>query len=171
MRRAGAFIVAIVGFLLAQQASAADGNALPQVDNPYCAVRTLVKPGLPEQARALIAPDGQPTIVISSSILQQRDYARFLLAHECCHHTNGHLSRLQDQLAAIGVKPFSAIAGAVKAMELEADCCAAKLLKERGELASIDAAKRSMASFGGVPTGAYYPNGIERSYVISDCAK
>lgn len=148
-----------------------DATPPTAVENPYCAVPTVTKPGVPEQARARLDAEGKPIILMDRGVFKQPDYARFLMAHECCHHTLGHLDRLQRQLAQVGSKPFSAIAGSVRTMELEADCCAAKILRQRSDQVSIDAAKRNMASFGGIPTGAYYPNGIERSYVISDCGK
>jgi hypothetical protein len=56
-------------------------------------------------------------------------------------------------------------------MELDADCCAVRLLRERQELDGIEAARTNMTRFGSVPTGAYYPTGIERADNIASCAQ
>jgi hypothetical protein len=58
----------------------------------------------------------------------------------------------------------------LKRLELEADCCAVKLLRERHDLDGIEAGRAAMALFGARPTGAYYPTGIERSDNIVGCA-
>jgi hypothetical protein len=54
-------------------------------------------------------------------------------------------------------------------MERDADCCAVKMLKERHDIEGIAAAHDMMQSFGGAPTGAYYPTGTERADNISKC--
>jgi hypothetical protein len=54
-------------------------------------------------------------------------------------------------------------------MELEADCCAVKMLKSRHEPDSIEAARQTMVGYGATPTGAYYPTGTERADNIANC--
>ena len=48
-------------------------------------------------------------------------------------------------------------------MELDADACAVKMLKETKEPEAIEAAREEMLQFGNAPTGAYYPTGVERA--------
>jgi hypothetical protein len=110
-------------------------------------------------------------IVVSSTVLDQAPaYGRFLMAHECCHHTLGHVQHLHEQLGHLGPQPFFYIAPKLKQMELDADCCAVKLLKSLRGTDSIDAARQMMLGFGAEPTGAYYPTGIERAGNIDNCA-
>ncbi len=54
-------------------------------------------------------------------------------------------------------------------MELEADCCAVRILKLKKRPDSIEAALQTMATFGTKATGAHYPTGIERSEYIAEC--
>ena len=70
----------------------------------------------------------------------------------------------------MGPQPFFYIAPALKQMELDADCCAVKLLKSLHETDSIEAAEQTMSGFGPAPTGAYYPTGTERADNIAKCA-
>jgi hypothetical protein len=56
-------------------------------------------------------------------------------------------------------------------MELDADCCAVKLLKAKSETDAVEAAHQTMTDFGTQPTGAYYPTGIERAENIEKCAQ
>ncbi len=56
-------------------------------------------------------------------------------------------------------------------MELEADCCAVRMLRERHEADGIEAARSTMVRFGSDPTGAYYPTGDERAANIAKCAR
>jgi len=55
-------------------------------------------------------------------------------------------------------------------MELDADCCAVKMLRLKHETESIEAAQSTMVSFGIEPTGAYYPTGLERADNIASCS-
>ncbi|GAG91323.1 unnamed protein product, partial [marine sediment metagenome] len=68
-------------------------------------------------------------------------------------------------------QPFFYIAPELKRLELEADCCAIKLLRDRQEADGIEAARSTMVTFGKDPTGAYYPTGYERAANISVCAE
>ncbi len=144
---------------------------LPTIDNPYCSITTYLLPDLPEQAMSSIDSNETPVIVISALTMSEtKAYGRFLLAHECCHHTLGHLNSYHRELGHLGPQPFFYIAPALKRMELEADCCAVKMLKQTHEPESIEAARQTMATFGDKPTGAYYPTGVERAENIANCA-
>jgi hypothetical protein len=144
---------------------------LPTIDNPYCSIATYLLPDLPEQAMSTIDSTDKPIIVVSALTLQQsRAYGRFLMAHECCHHTLGHVNSLHRELGHLGPQPFYYIAPALKQMELDADCCAVKMLKGTHELDAIEAARQTMVKFGTTQTGAYYPTGLERANNIGKCA-
>ena len=145
---------------------------LPMADNPYCAVDTYRARDVPEQAMSLSDASGRPVIVVNAGTLKdQPSYGRFLMAHECCHHSLGHVKRYREGFGQLGPQPFFYIAPALKQMELDADCCAVGLLKFRHEADSIDAARDTMTRFGSAPTGAYYPTGTERADNISACAQ
>ena len=65
------------------------GRGIAAIDNPYCASTTYTMRDAPEQAMSLLDSNGRPVIVVSSLLLDQTpSYGRFLLAHECCHHTS-----------------------------------------------------------------------------------
>jgi hypothetical protein len=163
-------VVAAIGFWLVG-AGAEAGRGLPTTDNPYCDVTTYTLGDLPEQAMSTLDSNGRPVIVVSASVLDQSPpYGRFLMAHECCHHTLGHVRDFHEQLGHLGPQPFFYIAPKLKQMELDADCCAVKLLRSMHEMESVEAAKQVMLGFGSAPTGAYYPTGIERADNIDHCA-
>lgn len=144
---------------------------LPKIDNPYCSITTYLLPDLPEQAMSTMDTSDKPIIVVSALTMNEtRAYGRFLMAHECCHHTLGHVNNMHRELGHLGPQPFFYIAPALKRMELEADCCAVKMLKQTREPESIEAARQTMTHFGTSPTGAYYPTGIERADNIANCA-
>jgi hypothetical protein len=137
---------------------------LPSIDNPYCAIPTRLLPDFPEQATSMMESNGRPLIVVNSSTLAQNPaYGHFLMAHECCHHTLGHVRRFYDGIGQLGPQPFYYIRPGLKNMELDADTCAVKMLKATHEPDAIEAARQVMLSFGNMPTGAYYPTGIERA--------
>ncbi|HXG79816.1 MAG TPA: hypothetical protein VNJ31_10830 [Methyloceanibacter sp.] len=144
---------------------------LPQTENPYCDVSTYLLRDVPEQAMSMLDTSGKPAIVVNRlTLTEQPSYGKFLMAHECCHHKLGHVGRYREGLGHVGPQPFFYIAPVLRQMELEADCCAVKLLKERQEIDSIESAESAMAIFGDKPTGAYYPTGNERVQNIAKCA-
>jgi hypothetical protein len=143
----------------------------PTIDNPYCAITTYVLPDLAEQAMSTTDADEHPVIVINGLMVRQEHaYAEFLMAHECCHHTLGHVASVHRVLGQLGPQPFFYIAPQLKGMELEADCCAVKMLKQKGDLDAIEAGRVAMSQFGSSPTGAHYPTGDERADNIANCA-
>jgi hypothetical protein len=144
---------------------------MPRTENPFCDIATYKLRDLPEQAMSMLDSNGKPVIVVSGLTLAEKPfYGRFLMAHECCHHSLGHIGRYRDGLGHVGPQPFFYIAPQLKQMELEADCCAVKMLKHKHEADSVASAKEAMASFGSRPTGAYYPTGTERVDNIAKCA-
>ena len=143
----------------------------PTIDNPYCAITTFVLPDLAEQAMSTVDADERPVIVINGlTVREAHAYANFLMAHECCHHNLGHVQRYHEGLGHLGPQPFFYIKPALKQMELDADCCAVRMLKSKQELGGIDAARMTMLDFGSQPTGAHYPTGTERAENIAVCA-
>jgi hypothetical protein len=128
-------------------------------------------PDFPEQAMSTMDSRGRPLIVVNSSTLARNPaYGHFLMAHECCHHTLGHVRRFYEGMGQLGPQPFYYIRPALKQMELDADTCAVKMLKATHEPEAIEAARDTMLSFGTTPTGAYYPTGIERTENIDKAA-
>ena len=145
---------------------------LPKVDNPYCDVATHIYANLPEQATSLQDRTGTPMIVVNSAIVSTKPlYAKFLMAHECCHHKLGHVRRYYEGLGHLGPQPFYYIRPQLRQMELDADTCAVEILKLGGEMEAIEAARQAMFAFGEQPTGAYYPTGIERAENIARVGK
>lgn len=163
-------MAAIVGLGLFCGSSQAARFRLPTTDNPYCDITTYTLREVPEQAMSMLDSNGKPVIVVSGVTMKERpDYGRFLMAHECCHHTLGHVRRYHEGLGHLGPQPFFYIAPALKLMELDADCCAVRMLKFKHEADSIEAARSAMVEFGATPTGAYYPTGTERADNIAKC--
>jgi len=152
-------------------APAKGGRFLPEVENPYCSVTTYKLRGLQEQASSMTDRRGRPVIIVNGSTLRdQPSYSRFLLAHECCHHTLGHVAKAKSGLGHVGPQSFFYIGPKLRQLELEADCCAVRLLRERQEQDGIEAGAAAMAEFGDEPTGAHYPTGVERVDNIRKCA-
>ncbi len=162
--------VAIASLALFCGSSQAARMWLPKTENPYCDVTTYKLRELPEQAMSMLDSNGKPVIVVSGLTLTEKpSYGRFLMAHECCHHSLGHIGRYREGLGHVGPQPFFYIAPALRQMELEADCCAVRMLRDKGEGNSILSAEEAMQSFGATPTGAHYPTGIERAENIAKC--
>jgi hypothetical protein len=144
---------------------------LPTIDNPYCEVTTYILPQFDEQASSTIDVKDRPVIVIDASMLRNNaPYSHFLMAHECCHHTLGHVRLTSESLGQLGPQPFYYIRPVLKTMELDADTCAVKMLKQTKEPDAIEAAREEMLEFGNAPTGAYYPTGVERADNIARAA-
>ena len=171
MRLSALVSAAILGLGLIYGSAEARQLWLPTIDNPYCAITTYLLPELPEQAMSTMDKNGKAIIVVSAMVMAESPaYARFLMAHECSHHTLGHVAAFHRELGHLGPQPFFYIAPQLKNMELDADCNAVKMLMFKKEPDSIEAAKLTMAKFGSKPTGAYYPTGVERAANIARCA-
>lgn len=171
MRLPVVIAVAVAGLGLFCGSSQAARMWLPKTDNPYCDVSTYTLRDIPEQAMSMLDSNGKPLIVVNGrTLVDEPAYGRFLLAHECCHHTLGHVGRHKENLGHVGPQPFFYIAPELKQMELEADCCAVRMLRFKHETDSIESAEAAMIDFGETPTGAYYPTGNERADNIAKCA-
>jgi hypothetical protein len=130
------------------------------IDNPYCDITTYVLPEFPEQASSTVDVNNNPVIVIDASILRQ-NLAHFLMAHECCHHILGHVRLTSERLGQLGPQPFYYVRPLLRTMELDADSCVVKMLKETKESGAIESAREEMLQFGNSPTGA--ETGVERA--------
>lgn len=171
--RLSVLMAAIAGlWLFCGSAQAQKSRFLPTIENPFCEITTYKMRDLAEQAMSTLDQRGKPVIAVNTATLKNKPaYGRFLMAHECCHHSLGHVRRYREGLGGDGPRPFFYIAPALKQMELDADCCAVKMLKARQEKDGIDAAHMTMMEFGSEHTGAYYPTGNERADNIVKCTE
>ncbi len=140
-----------------------------RIHNPFCNVPTYVEKRLMTQGQAFIDLSGHPVIYIGTAeAAGDRAYRDYLMAHECCHHTRGHLKRL---LARGHDHPHLSLSAVARGMELDADCCAAAALAKTKRLDAIREAARRMKTFGAMPTGSGgYPSGDLRAELIENCA-
>jgi len=146
-------------------------RGVPSVKNPYCEIVTYVVRALPVGASSTQDGAGRAVIVIDAGALKgDRDYAQFLMAHECCHHSLGHIKARAQTPSRLGPQPFYYLLPRLKGMELEADACAIRLLKVNGARDAIESARTHMLAFGNLPTGAHYPTGVERADNIARVA-
>jgi hypothetical protein len=146
-------------------------RGLGSVKNPYCEIVTYVVRDLPTGASSTQDGAGRAVIVIDAGALKtEPDYAQFLLAHECCHHSLGHIRARTQNPSRLGPQPFYYLLPRLKAVELEADTCAVRTLKAVGAGGAIESARAHMLTFGNDPTGAHYPTGVERADNIARIA-
>lgn len=140
-----------------------------RLHNPFCTVPTYVNRATGTQGLALYEADGRGVIYIGREEASgDRAYRDFLMAHECCHHTRGHLKRLKELNRDNALLAMSFVN---RSVELDADCCAGVALAKAGRLAAVREAARRMRSFGAMPTGGKgYPSGDLRAMLIEDCA-
>ena len=147
--------------------SAAGEIKPPQrISNAYCSVPTYVLPKVTGHARAALQPNGQPVIHLDAGKSSDTAYARFLLAHECCHHTRRHLQQLQEHRKRGVLLMLSRLNWR---LELDADCCAAAILREKKDHKALQSARRVMSAYGAGPTGPRYPGGSVRASIIKKC--
>jgi hypothetical protein len=167
----------VIFFIMAIQAvefstlcySADTAPPRPKLQNPFCNIETYIQRDLKSQGRALIEPDGRAAIQIGAEeAVGDTAYRDFLMAHECCHHTRGHLARLERKGRERAMLDLSFVN---RSLELDADCCAAVALGQTGRQSAIREAARRMRLYGGMPTGAGgYPAGNMRALLIEQCA-
>lgn len=167
-----AFILLFAAQLLGSVPRSDAAEGLPhgsRLHNPFCAVPTYVSRAIDSQGLALIDANGVGVIYIGrDEAAGNRAYRDFLMAHECCHHTRGHLRRLRE-LAHSNV--LISVRAANRSLELDADCCAGAVLARQGRQSAISEAAQRMRSFGAMPTGAGgYPSGDLRAMLIEECA-
>jgi hypothetical protein len=154
--------------LICSKPGAAD-DAPERLQNPFCNVETYARRDLPSQGLALLEVDGRTVIYLDRNEASgDPAYRDFLMAHECCHHTRGHLRRLKKKGEERALLAMSFVN---RSLELDADCCAAVTLASAGKQAAIREAARRMRIYGARPTGAGgYPAGILRADLIEQCA-
>lgn len=117
----------------------------------------------------MIAPNGRALIQIGpEEAAGDPAYRDFLMAHECCHHTRGHLKRMIRKGQERALLDLSFVS---RSLELDADCCAAVALTKTGRHRAIREAARRMRFYGAKPTGSGgYPAGDLRAMLIEQCA-
>jgi len=81
-----------------------------------CDFRIVVddRPGMPPNAFQTRAPNGQPVIAFTLSLIgdvRNEDELAFVMAHEAAHHIWGHLDRM-DEIASLGADVFGRLAAA-----------------------------------------------------------
>ena len=140
-----------------------------RLHNPFCKIPTYVSRAIGSQGLAQIDANGRAVIYIGrEEVAGDRAYRDFLMAHECCHHTRGHLRRLKELTRDNALLAMSFVN---RSVELDADCCAGVTLARSGRSGAVREAARRMRSFGAMPTGAKgYPSGDMRAMLIEDCA-
>jgi hypothetical protein len=140
-----------------------------RLHNPFCGVPTYVSRVIGTQGMARIEANGRAVIYIGrEEVMGNRAYRDFLMAHECCHHTRGHLRRLEELAHENALLSLSVLN---RSVELDADCCAGAALAKAGRIGAVREAARRMRFFGAMPTGAGgYPSGDTRAMLIEDCA-
>lgn len=140
-----------------------------RIRNPFCKIPTFVSRAIGSQGLATLDSNGRGVILIGREEAEgNRAYRDFLMAHECCHQTRGHLQRLKELSRENALLAMSFVN---RSVELDADCCAGVALAKSGRQGAVREAARRMRSFGAMPTGADgYPSGDLRAMLIEDCA-
>ena len=140
-----------------------------RLHNPFCKIPTYVSRAIGSQGLAQIDANGRAVIYIGREEVEgSRAYRDFLMAHECCHHTRGHLRRLKELTRDNALLAMSFVN---RSVELDADCCAGVTLTRTGRPGAVREAAKRMRSFGAMPTGARgYPSGDLRAMLIEECA-
>ena len=121
------------------------------------------------QAIAFATKDGDtPVILYNGDVLEDLPLQarRFIAAHECAHHTLGHVNDIEERIDA-GRAVTSAFR---KAIELEADCAAAAALRRRYGYGSADF-ETAMAWNRGAPESRTHPSHARRLQKILSCAE
>lgn len=125
-----------------------------------CGLPVVVGPD-PQIATARKDAFGRPFIHVDPGAMRNWTTSRrFVLAHECAHHRLGHTSPLGEQ---------QRFFGGTRQQELEADCWAARALRQHGLTADITRTVLEHASQGHFAANGY-PSGQERAHNIQACA-
>ncbi|MAR55905.1 MAG: hypothetical protein CMM93_01855 [Rickettsiales bacterium] len=124
-------MIAGVAALFFGNLSAAQADELKPYQNTYCNVQTFIGPDSQKVAMALplAHTNNIPVIIVGKSALNL-PHTGYIMAHECCHHSLKHTSKL----------PNMHTRESLAQIEQEADQCAANLLQARGEYKAIQAA-------------------------------
>lgn len=127
----------------------------------FCGVRVVVVP-TPQMAVAARDAAG-PIIYVDPGVLHNWTASRvFALAHECGHHKMGHSTPQGEWFRHTEY-------WATRAQELQADCWAARALRDHGYHEDLRRAIRQFANEGPMMHGTY-PSGWERASHIAACA-
>lgn len=144
-----------------------DDHADAQSRAPLCGIPVFTVPHHPMGAQATQDQFGNPVIVLGSQLFAYgNDAVRFVLAHECAHHVNGHIYSLHT-LRMMG--PY-ALLQLNPSIEADADCWAARTLAGQGDWAAIRAGIAMMGASGPFRQPGY-PSGNERAQVINSCSQ
>lgn len=114
---------------------------------------------------ARIHPRFGKIIVLDPLLLYpaQDAHRRFLIAHECAHHTFAHTTSAGLMLRRRGK--------GVQDQELSADCRAAETLVDAGLSSDVRFMADSFYRKGLYSPGSGYPSGVQRSTMIYHCLK
>jgi hypothetical protein len=125
----------------------------------FCGLPVVVSHD-PQTATARRDQSGNPFIHIDPGAMANWTISRmFTLAHECAHHLLGHTTRL-------GV--MQRFYGGTRQQELEADCWAARALRQVGQ--NVDLERMIWQNIQqGHFAGNGYPSGHERAQNILNC--
>ena len=149
-----------------------DGGAHAQNMAPYCRIPVFEVPFHPMGGQATFDMFGNAVILIDPTIIARlpsphgRNFLRFLTAHECAHHVNGHVFGL----AQTGVFAGYVLMQVSHSLEMEADCEAARMLSSRGDSSGIESAIWVFMNSNPFPT-LTHPGGPARAHNIRRCAR
>ena len=149
-----------------------DRKAQAQYVNPYCQIPVFDVPYHPMGGQATFDISGRQVILIDPTLAQRipfphgQNFRRFLLAHECMHHLSGHIFRF-TQAGAYGGYILMQVS---HALEMEADCEAARELSRRGDFDIIESAIWVFMNSNPFPTYTH-PGGQVRAHNIRQCAR
>ena len=139
---------------------------------PYCPIPVFEVPYHPLGGQATMDMLGRPVILIDPTLAQRipfphgQNFHRFLLAHECMHHLRGHIINL----AQAGVFGGYILMQTSHALEMDADCEAARELSRRGDSGAVASAIWVFMNSNPFPTYSH-PGGAVRAHNIERCAR
>lgn len=144
-------------------------SAFGQMPTPSpCGVPAFPSPNVPTGQSILNPMTGQPQILFNPAFFASLGsngpaMFRYMLAHECSHHTAGDIvAQRLNPMGMLMVNPE---------IELRADCNAAKYLRSVGDTAALQTAIAFWAQAGNTPTGPNYPTGTQRAQMLNQCAQ
>lgn len=141
--------------------------AAAQFVAPCCNVPVFFVPNHPMGGQATRDGFGNPVILVDPSMEYRygQGFFRFMLAHECAHHVQGHL----HALAAVGSHGPYALLAVNPQIEADADCWAARRLAMEGDWHALYEAQQAFALGIGPFVQPGYPSGYQRAEVIRRC--
>ncbi len=157
--------VAVLTFIFGSVTSTASaqwnqwGQSQPQqIPNPFCSAPTYIVAHEPRNAGINFDNNGNYYITVSRNLTNNQANVNAMLAHECGHVVNNHGRGYTNQFQ-------------VKNMELQADCHAARALKQRQDNWALRAFEQFVGSCGNYLSGPMgYPTCNERLRAIRSCS-